>query len=62
MQLGELRVLAVVAEETTLLTGRRKLERMADRRALDYKDQILKLLALVSGSILGKKVSPRLLV
>jgi len=63
--LGELGVLAVVAEGMTLLTGRRKLERTADRRAFDCKDRILKLLAflvLVSGSILGKKVFPRLLV
>ena len=33
MLLGELGVLAVVAEGMTLLTGRRKLERTADRRA-----------------------------
>jgi len=72
-------VLAVVAEETTLLKGRRKLEMMADQREFlrkrlrlgrknrtyDCKDRILKLrafLALVSESILGKKVSLRLLV
>ena len=72
-------MLDVVAEETTLLKGRRKLEMMADRREFlkkrlrldrknstyDCKDRIRKLLAflaLVLESILGKKVSPRLLV
>lgn len=48
-------MLAAVGEETTLLMGRMKLERMADRRAFDYKDRIQKLLAFlapVSGSIL----------
>lgn len=58
-------MLDVVAEETTLLKERRKLEMMADRREFDCKDRIRKLLAflaLVSESILGKKVSPRLLV
>jgi len=55
VKLGELGVLAAVGEETTLLMGRMKLERMADRRAFDYKDRIQKLLAFlapVSGSIL----------
>lgn len=48
-------MLAAVGEETTLLMGRMKLERMADRRAFDYKDRIQKLLAFlapVSASIL----------
>lgn len=45
--------------------GQMKPERMADRRAFDYKDRIqilLAFLARVSGSILGRNVSQRLLV